>query len=197
VEAEGRVSREQHDPALVRIRVLLDASSGQDWAFVPRPCLAESDLLAWEAEYGVALPAEYRLFLHEIGDGGVMPGSYCDFNLFALAGVRGAPTAARPFPVSAARVQARFRQLVVAGRPEDGVLFPELEPIWEADDVPPGCIVFGHYPSYDSLFLATAGDLRGSLWCGVCYGIPETKGGEFVGFLDWFAEVLAEFEGGA
>jgi hypothetical protein len=26
---------------------------------------------------------------------------------------------------------------------------------------------------------------------------PETKGDEFVGFLDWFAEVPAEFEGGA
>jgi hypothetical protein len=115
----------------------------------------------------------------------------------ALASVRGAQTAAQPFPVSAERVRARFHQLKVEGRPDDGVLFPELEPIWEADDHPMGCLVFGHYPSYDSLFLVTAGDLRGSLWCGVCYGIPETKGGEFVGFPDWFADVLAEFEGEA
>ena len=187
----------EYDLKLDRIRKLLDASRGLEWAFVPWPPLTEQMLVEWEAEYGVALPEEYRLFLREVADGGMMPGSYCDFVVSELAGVRGSSTAAQPFPVSADRVRARFQQLKVEGQPDNGVLFPELEPIWEADDQPTGCLVFGHYPSYDSLFLVTAGDLRGSLWCGVCYGIPETKGGEFVGFLDWFADVLAEFEGGA
>lgn len=187
----------EYDPKLDRVRKLLDASRDQEWAFVPRPTLNEQSLVEWEAEYGVSLPDEYRLFQREIADGGVMPGSYCDFVVSALANVRGAATTAQPFPVSADRVRARFQQLKVEGRPNDGVLFPELELIWEADDEPTGCVVLGHYPSYDSLFLVTAGDLRGSLWCGVCYGIPETKNGEFVGFLDWFADVLAEFEGGA
>jgi hypothetical protein len=173
--------RGEYDLKLDRIRKLLDDSRGQEWAFVPRPPITEQTVLEWEAEHAVALPEEYRLFLREIADGGVMPGSYCDFVVSALASVRGATTAAQPFPVSANRVRARFQQLEVEGRPYDGVLFPELEPIWEADNEPTGCLVFGHYPSYDSLFLVTVGDLRRSLWCGVCYGIPETKGGEFVG----------------
>ena len=188
---------ERGDSALDRIRDLLDTSRGQDWAFVPRSRLTEAALLAWEAEYGVSLPEEYRLFLREIGDGGVMPGSYCDFEVSALAGVWGAPTAAQPFPLTAECVRERLRRLTDEGHPDDGVLFAELKPIWKADGQPPGCVVFGQYPSADSLFLVTAGDLRGSVWCGVCYGVPETKGGEFVGFLDWFADVLAEFEGGA
>jgi hypothetical protein len=154
-------------------------------------------LAGWESKYGVALPKEYRLFLREIADGGVMPGSYCDFVVSSLADVRGAQTAAQPFPMSADRVRTRFQQLKLKGQPDNGVLFPELERIWEADDQPAGCLMVGHYPSYDPLFLVTAGDLQGSLWCGVCCGIPESKHGELVGFLDWFADVLAEFEGAA
>lgn len=190
------MTREPGDSALDRIRALLDSSRGRDGAFVPRSPLGEAELLAWEAGCGVALPDEYRQFFQEVGDGGTMPGSYCDFRVFALSEARGAATAARPFPVSAERVRERFRQLEAEGRPDDGVLFPELEPIWEADDVPPGCLVFGHYPSFDSLLLVTAGDLRGAVWCGVCSGIPETRGGASVGFLEWFAGTLAEFEGG-
>lgn len=191
------MERETMALALGRIRNLLDASHGKDWAFVPGPCVSESTAQAWEAEHGVLIPEEYRVFLREIGDGGMMPGSYCNFVVSALAGARGALTAAQAFPVSAEQVRERFRRLTTEGRPDDGVLFPELGPIWEADGQLPGCVVFGHYPSYDSLFLVTTGDLRGSVWCGVCCGVPEMKGDEFVGFLDWFAKALAEFEGGA
>ena len=183
--------------ALDRIRKLLDASHRQEWAFVPRLSVPEQTLVKWEADHGVTLPQEYRMFLRDIGDGGVMPGSYTDFEVFAIADVQGSPTAAEPFPVSANRVRARLDQLNTEARPDNGILFPELQPIWDADAQPTGCLVFGHYPSYDSLFLVTAGDLRGSLWCRVFYGIPEMKGNEFLGFLDWFADVLAEFEGGA
>jgi hypothetical protein len=183
--------------ALGRIRALLDASRGSDWAYRPRPRLAESDLLAWEAAQSVRLPEEYRVFLREVGDGGMMPGSYCDFNVEPLAEVRGGPSAAIPFPVTADRLQSRFRQLKAEGRPADDVLFPELTAYWEIDQ-PPGCLVFGQYPSADALFLVTAGELRGSVWCGVCSGIPEMdQSGEPMGFLAWFADVLAEFEGGA
>jgi hypothetical protein len=182
---------------LSRIRALLDTSRGREWAYAPHPCLAETDLLAWEAAHGLALPDEYRVFLREVGDGGMMPGSYCDFIIEPLAEVRGAPSAATPFPVTAERLRQRFRQLQTEGRPANGVLFPELEAIWGEAGQPPGCLVFGQYPSADALFLVTAGDLRGSVWCAVCSGIPEMdRSGEPVGFLDWFADVLAEFEGG-
>lgn len=183
---------------LSRIRALLDASRGQEWAYRTRPRLVESDLLAWEALHGLALPEGYRVFLHEVSNGGMMPGSYCDFIVKPLTEVRGGVSAAKPFPVTADRLRQRFRQLKTEGRPADGVLFPELEAFWKEFDQPLGCLVFGQYPSGDALFLVTAGDLRGSVWCGVCCGIPEMDpSGEPVEFLDWFADVLAEFEGGA
>jgi hypothetical protein len=65
----------EYDLKLDRIRKLVDASHGQGWAFVPRAPRAEQTLVEWEAEYGVVLPKDYRLFLREIADGGVMPGS--------------------------------------------------------------------------------------------------------------------------
>jgi uncharacterized protein (TIGR02996 family) len=166
--------------------------------FTPAPCLTEKKLKAWEARHGVTLPEEYRLFVCEVGDGGTQPGSYCDFILEPLAQVRGGPSATAAYPVTANRLQSRFRELKTTGRPADGVLFPELTDYWEETEQPPGCLVFGQYPSADGLFLVTAGDLRGSVWCGVCSGIPETDpSGELRGFLAWFADVLAEFRDGA
>jgi len=167
--------------------------------YAPGRCLSETDIQAWEAGHGVTLPEEHRLFLREVGDGGRQPGSYTDFIIQPLAGLRGGPSAAAPFPVTAERLRKRFRQLKTEGRPADGVLFPELSPYWEEDGQPPGCVAFGQYPSADALFLVTAGELRGSVWCGVCSGTPERdrSSGDLVGFLAWFADALAEFTGGA
>jgi SMI1 / KNR4 family (SUKH-1) len=186
------------DVGLARIRALLDTSRGEGWAYVPRPRLAEPNRLGWEAQHGVTLPEEYRQFLQEIGDGGQMPGSYCNFEITPLAGVRGARGAATPFPVTAERLRQRLRQLEAEGWPDEGVLFPELRACWEEADLPPGCVQFGQYPSADALLLVTAGDLRGSVWCGVCYGTAEmAPSGEPLGFLTWFADVLTDLEGGA
>jgi len=141
----------------------------------------------------VALPDEYRGFLREVGNGGIMPGHYCDFIIHPLAEVRGGPHAATPFPVTAKRLRARMRQRAAEGWPAEGVLFPELEPYWDQIDQPPGCLVFGQYPSADALLLVTTGELRGSVWCGVCLGVPElTRAGEPLGFLPWFADTLDE-----
>jgi hypothetical protein len=185
-------------PALDRIRVLLDATAGQVSAYQPNRRLAEAELRAWEGEHGVVLPEEYRQFLRDVGDGGWMPGSYCDFIIEPLAEVRGGRSAATPFPVSIDRLRTRLRELKAKGRPSEGVLFPELEVFWQEDAPPPGCLEFGQYPSADTLFLVTAGDLRGSVWCKVSAGVPELgRDRETVGFLDWFADVLAELQGEA
>jgi uncharacterized protein (TIGR02996 family) len=165
--------------------------------YTPNSCLTESDLRAWEASYRVALPEEYRLFLREVGNGGVQAGSYTDFIVEPLANVRGEMSAARPFPVTDGRLRSRLLQLEAEGQPANGVLFPELTAYWRGADQP-GCLVFGQYPSSDALFLVTAGELRGSVWCCVSSGTPELdKIGEPVGFLAWFADVLAEFKNGA
>jgi uncharacterized protein (TIGR02996 family) len=173
------------------------AGSGavQSSPYTARPRLTEEELAAWETEYRVTVPEEYRLFLQEVGDGGTMPGSYCDFVMQPLAQVRGSENASTAFPVTAERLRRRFRQLESEGRPSDGILFPELTAYWEKhDQPPPGCVVFGQYPSSDTLFLVTSGELRGSVWCAVGWGIPERdRAGEPLGFLAWFEDALAEF----
>lgn len=72
------------------------------------------------------LPDEYRTFLREIGNGGMLPGLHCDFIIRPLSELRGGQNAATPFPVTAKRLRAQMRQC-----PAEGALFPELEPYWE------------------------------------------------------------------
>jgi uncharacterized protein (TIGR02996 family) len=163
--------------------------------FRPKPCLTEEEVSAWESVIGVRLPEEYRIFLLEVGNGGMQPGSYCDFVVRPLSEVEGHPDAGMPFPVTAERLRDRFDQLEAEGRTSYGPLFPELAAHWEETEQPPGCLIFGQYPSGDGLFLVTAGELRGSVWCTVSSGIPVTDGlGDPGEFLAWFAGVLAEFK---
>jgi hypothetical protein len=187
------MSEARFGSVLQGIRDLLAQSTHDEERYTPRPCLTEQQIEAWEDLHAVTLPEQYRVFLQEVGNGGRMPGSYCDFVIESLAKVRGGWTASAPFPVTAERLRERLRQLDADGRPADGVLFPELEPYWEEAGRPPGCLVFGQYPCADGLFLVTTGDLRGSVWCSVCAGIPETdESGEPTKFLGWFANTLAE-----
>lgn len=164
---------------LAAIRRLLDAAG-----YTPNPPATADALSAWEARHAVRLPEAYRRFLLEIGDGGVMPGAYCDFRLLALERVRGAQ-ARRAFPVG----RARLRTMPAAP-------LPELEPYWE-DELPPGCVHIGHYPSGDLLLLITAGELRGTVWCAVSGGLPEVGvSGEPLGFTAWLEEALADLMSG-
>jgi len=183
--------------AVARIASLLEASTARKDKFNLRPRLAEADLLAWEQAHGVSLPEEYRLFLREIGDGGAMPGGYCDFLLLPLAEVRGADSAAKTFPITPDRLRQGMEEFVMAGRPPHGLSFPELAKCWEEDEYPAGCLVFGHYPSYDWLFVITTGEFRGRVWCSVNGGLPESSrsSGEPVDFLGWFEDALSEFLG--
>jgi len=180
------------DTEMDRVRELLREHAGVADAYRPRRRAEERLLTAWERKYGVAMPDEYRAFLRQLGNGGTMPGPYCDFVLLPLAEVQGGPHATTPFPISAERLATRYRQLAAEGRPADGVLFPELEPYWEQYDRPPGCVTFGQYPSSDALFLVTAGELRGTVWCGVCFGTPEVKADKPLSFLAWLADALDE-----
>jgi hypothetical protein len=100
-------------------------------AYRANPCLSEPELVAWEAANGVLLPEPYRLFLREIGNGGIMPGSYCNFDLWPLD-PRSVDTRLRePFPVSKARFEQQMARLPTEGRTSDP-LFPELNESREA-----------------------------------------------------------------
>jgi uncharacterized protein (TIGR02996 family) len=177
---------------------VVGGAEGPDDPYVPGPCLTEGELAAWEAARGLALPEEYRLFLREVGNGGAMPGSYTDFIIEPLAGLEFRASTTSPFPVTADRLRSRLREIKPEDRLTGEVLFPELREYREADSLPPGCLTFGQYPSADSLFLVTAGELRGSVWCAVNYGVPELdRLGEPLGFLAWFEDVVLELAKGA
>ena len=181
------------EDVMSRIGALLTECHKQEGGYCRHRRLPERSVTAWERRHGVILPDEYRAFIREVGNGGMMPGHYCDFIIHPLAEVLGSERAATPFPVKSKRFRERMRQLAVEGWPTEGVLFPELEPYWDRIDQPPGCIVFGQYPSSDALLLVTAGDLRGSVWCSVCLGVPElTSSRKPLGFLAWFASTLNE-----
>jgi hypothetical protein len=176
-------------PALARITALLSQSSA---AYVANPRATTDDLDQWEATNHVLLPEAYRTFLLEIGNGGMMPGAYCDFVVKPLKLSGFTPHLREPFPITRQRFAERMAQLEAEERGDDPLLFPELSIYWE-DDLPPGCLLFGHYPSYDMLFLIVSGDLRGMVWCAVAGGVPEIDHQRTpFDFLGWFEDTLLD-----
>ena len=108
-------TQEQMQATLARIKAVLarlDAERASEQpqpgkkprpTYTAEPCLTTPEISAWEAANGVVLPEAYRLFLLEIGNGGMMPGAYCDFEMWALDDRRkkGYETQPRePFPLS-------------------------------------------------------------------------------------------------
>jgi uncharacterized protein (TIGR02996 family) len=185
-------NRAGHIRTLVRIKEILARPHAGPYR--PEPCLDELDLEGWEAANGVLLPGPYRVFLRHIGNGGRMPGSYCDFVITPLVPDSIIPLLLDPFPIT--QEGARERRAQIQDRNWSGgltTLFPELEPFWEEEQFP-GCLMLGHYPSYDGLFLVLTGELPGTIWCTVSWGVPEKiqRNGEPHDFLTWFEDVLLE-----
>jgi hypothetical protein len=186
---------------LTRVKDLLARLDSRDEAdgYTAEPCLTVPELAAWETANHILLPTAYRLFLLEIGNGGMMPGSYCDFKMWGLHSSRWrvdprnvAGSLQELFPVSRDRFEQRMQQLQVEERESDS-LFPELDIYWDEGAMPPGCLPLGHYPSYDMVFLIVSGDLRGMVWCDVDSGIPELdRQDKPFDFLGWFEDAMVE-----
>jgi hypothetical protein len=164
--------------------------------YAAEPCITAPDLAAWEAANGVALPEAYRLFLLEIGNGGMMPGAYCDFEMWSLDDrrKRGYETQPRePFPITRERLEQQIARLRAEGK-SVLPLFPELH--FEEEEIPPGCVPLGRYPSFDPLYLVVNGDLRGTVWCVVGDWVVEiNRQYELFDFLGWFEDTLLELAG--
>ena len=171
-------------------------SSEESRLFIPEPCLPTGDVQRWEKQRGVQLPEEYRLFLLEWGNGGNIPceqpGAYCDLTILPLAQIRAGSQLKAEFPISQALCAERMARLKVEGWANRDTLFPELEPLWEQGSLP-GCLDFCQYPGGDGAFLVLNGELRGTVWCTVCCGVPESwKDDEPSGFFAWFEDMLSE-----
>ena len=97
--------------------------------YTAEPCLTTPELAAWEAANNIALPEAYRLFLLEIGNGGMMPGAYCDFEMWSLDDPqkrKGYDTQPQePFPLSRERFEQQMARLHTEGR-KALPLFPEV-----------------------------------------------------------------------
>jgi uncharacterized protein (TIGR02996 family) len=174
-------------------RDLKDAPAAKGWEhpYVPELCLTEQELAAWEKANGMPLPEEYRLFLLEIGNGGMMPGSYCDLEVWPLGTGPENPALLEPFPVTKERFHER-RAVRPPLRGRD--LFPELDTYPEREIQPPGCLVVARYPSYDEVSLVVTGELRGSLWCAAGWWPEFNAQGEQLDFLSWFEDTLLELQ---
>jgi uncharacterized protein (TIGR02996 family) len=193
--------------ALGRVQALLErmgrdrGEGAKEWpeVYTPGPRLTERALARWEAHNGVSLPEEYRFFLRQVGNGGRMPGDYCDFEVRALApGSAGPllrPTLREAFSVPTEQVRERVNRRRASGRPATRGLFPELDE-YDSERPPPGCLWVGSYPSSDPVFLVVSGEQRGTVWGLAGWWVPEHDPlGDQFDFLSWFESVLLEARG--
>lgn len=160
--------------------------------YTPNPPLTASEVASWETANKVLLPEAYRHFILTVGNGGSMPGSYCDFVVKPLNPDRIDPNLLESFPIPAAQFAQRIARLQTEGR-EHEALFPQLGSYWEEEGRFPGCLILGHYPSYDFVFLVVTGELRGTVWCAVDGGVPELdREWRPRDFLSWFEDTVLD-----
>jgi hypothetical protein len=146
------------------------------------PALAESDVAGFEREYGVELPASYRQFLLEVGDGGAGP----YLGVFRLDGSdkperyldekTNPELLSVPFPH-----RARWNPNADACLMDDDEYF---DPMWSA-----GSLVVGEYGSGAFFRLIVTGSNSGQVW----FDDRSADGGLVPGpdFHDWYSEWLA------
>jgi len=161
------------------------------YPYAPNPCLPAADLAAWEAANGVTLPEAYRLFLLDIGNGGILPCSYSRFDLWPLDKGSVAARLREPFLITRERFAQRMA-IPLRERKGDEYLFPELRQ-YADEEVPPGCLKVARYPSWERVFLVVTGELRGTVWNIVEWETPEVDPHEQpFDFLGWLEEALLE-----
>jgi uncharacterized protein (TIGR02996 family) len=190
--------------ALGRVQTLLErmgrdgdpneAERVKEWAevYTPGPCLTERALARWEARNRVSLPEEYRLFLREVGNGGHVPGPYCDFEVRPLDPRLVDPALREAFPIPTGQLRKRLTRRRAPAQPANRGAFPELDE-YASERPPPGCLWVGTYPSADAVFLVVTGEQRGTVWCRAGWWVPEHNPiGDQFDFLSWFESVLLE-----
>lgn len=127
------------------------------------PTLAESELLAFEQQHGIRLPADYRVFLAEVGNGGLGPDAPRFFmgksgagpfnGLLTLDEAAQDCTLRQPFPFTES-TESLAEDAVWAHMDAD--LFPGV----------PGALALCHYGSGLVCYLVVNGPAYGTVWLG-------------------------------
>jgi len=148
--------------------------------------LSEADVISFERQLGVSLPAEYRQFLTQVGHGGAGP----YYGLFALddpdpENITAIERLAEPFPWTEA----------FQGEALDDDEFLEMDL--------PGALYLCHYGCALRFFLVVAGPCRGEVWQdfrtdGRGLFPAKAADGRRTRFLEWYEpwldQSLAEIE---
>jgi hypothetical protein len=124
------------------------------------PPLPEAEMQAFEAEHGIRLPEDYRLFLRKIGNGGPGP----SYGLRTLAAAAQAVAPAAPFPFTPG--VAEYPQAVLDQWND--------EPFGVLEICDHGCAIYS--------YLVTNGPQHGTLWDGELTNVEPTE----LRFLDWY-----------
>jgi uncharacterized protein (TIGR02996 family) len=171
--------------SIARIRVKLESLRQADPGFTVygvgrhqyrlNACLTEPELAAFEGRIGTPLPAEYRMFLKTMGNGGAGP----DNGLHPLHLDRdvSAWRLDEPFPISTRRARA-----IMARQKKDPYRYrPRI-------DYPlPGCMELSDAGCGTVSFLVVSGEQAGVIWYvgDLLAPLPDRDGGQ-AGFLAWY-----------
>lgn len=157
----------------VDTRAVRDAFLAAAPAVTLHPPASEAAVAAFEAAHGIALPAAYRAFLVEVGDGVDLDGEPWLYGLVAVGQAQGTAVAARPFWYGDAEAAALRAALVAAGR-GGGLADPTFMGLQKAG-APDGCITIAGNGGNDFSVLVVTGEQRGWMWRTGEADFPESR----------------------
>ncbi|HEU4881201.1 MAG TPA: SMI1/KNR4 family protein [Longimicrobium sp.] len=126
------------------------------------PPLSEAEIRAFEADHGIQLPEDYRLFLRVVGNGGPGPA----YGLATLAAAAESVDPRSPFPFAQAS----------SGYPDDVLDRWSDEPFGVLELCHHGCAIYS--------YLVVNGAPRGTIWDGSGVDVEPTE----LGFLEWYRQ---------
>jgi hypothetical protein len=130
--------------------------------YTPGARKSEEEVSAWEAENGVRLPAGYRAYLREVGDGGA---GFTHGNLKKLTAAKGMT---QPFPLT--RPWAEYDVGLIEEAQANGLDDLEGTPISWLHELPKGanpddgCICIGYADDGSPYLLVLAGPHADEVW---------------------------------
>jgi hypothetical protein len=145
-----------------RVRRRLERAVADNPEYELHPPLSEDEVLAFEHEQGVTLPADYRRFLLTVCSGFVNDGAILTPFPYVRKEMSG--PLSTPFPYTAAysaRIRARWAaspEVLLSDLMQDESLRRE-----QVGGMPPGCLVLADFGGEQSV-IVVSGEERGRIW---------------------------------